>query len=364
MKKIGFLKMNCQKQSVDRYFIEDCRLKILNISDLEKYDSQKMYKIYDQWPKIALESFESQKEIINFQDIDHIVFAGMGGSGALGDVFAAILSKTNIHVTVVKGYTLPKTVDSKTLVITTSVSGNTIEALTILEATLNLACKTISFSSGGKMEEFCRINELEHRKILFYHSPRASFVSFLFAMLKILKNIINVENQDITECIKHLEKTQKKICTKNLTKENPALELAEWMTEFPIIYYPHGLESAAIRFKNSLQENSKMHVITEDVVEACHNGIVAWEKKSKLKPILIKGEKDYIKTKERWEILKEYFSSRSIDYNEINTVGNSIITKIVYLIYFLDYVSIYKSILLGIDPSPVKAIDFIKERIN
>jgi len=323
-----------------------------------------MYKIYDQWPKIAHKSFESQKELMNFQDIDHIVFAGMGGSGAIGDVFAAILSKTNIHVTVVKGYTLPKTVDSRTLVITTSVSGNTIETLTILESTLNLTCKTISFSSGGKMEEFCKNNKLDYRKILFYHSPRASFVSFLFSMLKILKNIINIKNQDVIECIKYLQKTQEKISTENLTKENPALKLAEWMTEFPIIYYPHGLESSAIRFKNSLQENAKMHVITEDVVEACHNGIVAWERKSKLKPILIKGEKDYVKTIERWEILKEYFTRKSIDYYEINTVGESIITKIVYLIYFLDYVSLYKSILFEIDPSPVEAIDFIKDKID
>ena len=106
-----------------------------------------------------------------------------------------------------------------------------------------------------------------------------------------------------------------------------------------------------------------MHVITENVVEACHNGIVAWEKKSKLKPILIRGKKDYVKTIERWEILKEYFKSESIDYYEIITKGNNIITKIVYLIYFLDYVSIYKAILSEIDPSPVKSIDYIKSKL-
>ena len=349
---------------VDRYFIVDIKLKLLDISALEKYDLQKMYKIYDEWPKIARESFESEEESLNFENIDHIVFAGMGGSGALGDVFAAILSKINIHVTVVKGYILPKTVDSKTLVITTSVSGNTIETLTILESTMNLSCKTISFSSGGKMEDFCKKNKLKYKKISFFHSPRASFVSFLFSMLKILKNITKIKNQDIVECIECLENAQKKISTKNLIKNNPAVELAEWLTEVPVIYYPHGLESSAIRFKNSLQENAKMHVITENVVEACHNGIVAWEKKSKLKPIFIKGEKDYSKTIERWEILKEYFKSKSVDYYEINAEGNNIIAKIVYLIYFLDYVSLYKAILFKMDPTPVKAIDFIKDKIN
>ena len=337
---------------------------MINLDEIKNIDSSNIHKIYDAWPDIARDAYNQNYDEIKFKNIDHIVFAGMGGSGAIGDVFAAILSKMNIHVTVVKGYNLPKTVDSKTLVIITSVSGNTDETLTILKSTMNLTCKTISFSSGGKIEDYCKKNKLEFRKISFLHSPRASFISFLFSMLKILKKITQIKNQDIIECIKCLKNTNEKISTKNLVKNNPALKLAEWLTECPVIYYPHGLESSAVRFKNSLQENTKMHVITENVVEACHNGIVAWEKKSKLKPILIRGKKDYVKTIERWEILKEYFKSESIDYYEIITKGNNIITKIVYLIYFLDYVSIYKAILSKTDPSPVKAIDFIKDRID
>ena len=322
-----------------------------------------MYKIYDEWPKIARESFESEEESIDFHNIDHIVFAGMGGSGTIGDVFAAILSKMNIHVSVVKGYTLPKTVDSKTLVITTSVSGNTIETLTILESAMNLTCKTISFSSGGKMEDFCKKNQLEYKKISFFHSPRASFVSFLFSMLKILKNITKIKNQDVLECIECLENTQEKISTKNLMENNPALKLAEWMTENPVIYYPHGLESAAIRFKNSLQENSKLHVIAEDAIEACHNGIVAWERRTNGQPILLQGIDDYTKTKERWEILKEYFIKSKIDFQEVYSIKGNILSKIINLIYILDYCSIYHAVLSKIDPSPVKSIDFIKEKI-
>ena len=46
------------------------------------------------------------------------------------------------------------------------------------------------------------------------------------------------------------------------------------------------------------------------------------------------------------------------------TEGESILSKIVCLVYLLDYASIYKGILSGINPSPVKSIDFIKERIE
>src|SRR5438094_9166578 len=98
---------------------------VLNPSFLNKYDPSGMYKIYDIWPEMAQESYDSKIDVVDFQDIDHIVFAGMGGSGSIGDIFSSILSNTNVHVSVVKGYVLPKTVDSNTLVVATSVSGDT-----------------------------------------------------------------------------------------------------------------------------------------------------------------------------------------------------------------------------------------------
>ncbi len=106
-----------------------------------------------------------------------------------------------------------------------------------------------------------------------------------------------------------------------------------------------------------------MHAITEDVMEACHNGIVSWDKPSVVKPILIQGVDDYIKTKERWKILKEFFEVKEIDYKEIYSVKGSILSKLINLIYLLDYATIYRSILSETDPTPIDAIDFIKKRL-
>jgi glucose/mannose-6-phosphate isomerase len=256
-----------------------------------------MYSIYDRWPEIAKNAYNSNVIPADFKNIEHIVFAGMGGSGALGDIFSSILSKTNVHVTLVKGYILPKTVNSDTLVITTSVSGNTIE------------------------------------------------------------------KQDIFESIEELEILNKKIASTNLTKNNPSLQLAEWIKGIPMIYYPWGLQAAAIRFKNSLQENAKIHAIAEDVLEASHNGIVSWEKPSIVQPILLEGEDDFIKTKERWKILKEYFKENNVDYIEIKSIKGNILSKLITMIYLLDYTSIYHAVLAKIDPTPISSIDFIKKRL-
>lgn len=336
---------------------------MLDFSLLEKIDSQLMHQIYDKWPEIASESYDSKLDACDYIGIDHVVFAGMGGSGALGDIFSSILSKTKIHVTVVKGYLLPKTVDSNTLVVTTSVSGNTAETLSVLNNASQMDCKIIAFSSGGKMEKYCDSKKLEFRKISLVHSPRASFTAYLYSMLKVLEGILPVEKNDVSESIIQLKQLRNKISSSNLSEENSALALARWIKGIPIIYYPWGLQAAAIRYKNSLQENAKIHAMAEDVVEACHNGIVAWERKSTIQPILIEGEDDYAKTKERWNIVKNYFKDNNIDFWEIKSIKGGILAKLIQLIYLLDYSSIYLGCLNNVNPSPINSIEYIKKRL-
>ena len=335
----------------------------MKIENLEKIDSKKMYQTYDKWPEIAKNSFDNDFEKFDTKGIDHIVFSGMGGSGSIGDVVSAILSKEDIHVSNVKGYHLPKTVDSNSLVVATSISGNTKETLTVLEKAQKTDAKIAVFSSGGMIQKFSETNNLFFQEISMIHSPRASFPKFLFSILNILKEIIPIKEIDIKEAISSLEITRNSIFSNNLTEENISLKLAEWIKEIPLIYYPWGLQSAAIRFKNSLQENSKTHVITEDVIESCHNDIVAWEKNSNVQPILIRGNDDHIKTIERWDILKEFFNDKKIEFFEIKSIDGNILSKLVNLVYSLDYASIYYAVLNKIDPSPVSAIDFVKNKL-
>ena len=319
-------------------------------NEIDTVDSQKMHRVYDNWPEIAKKYFSKTFSKIEIKDIDHIVFAGMGGSGAIGDVFSSILSKSDMHVSVVKGYELPRTVDKNTIIVTTSISGNTTETLSILDSAEKTNAKIVALSSGGKMEEFCKKRKMDFYKILY-------------ASLNVLEDIVPVKKMDIDESIQSLFNIRKSISSQNLTETNQALQIAQWLENIPVMYYPWGLQSTAIRFKNSMQENAKTHVIVEDVIETCHNGIVAWNKLNKFQPILLQGKDDHVKTKERWKIIKEFFQEKDIKYKEIFSPEGNVLSKITSLIYLLDYVSIYKAIISNIDPTPVKEIDFIKQRL-
>jgi len=323
-----------------------------------------MYKVYDIWPQIAEQSYDSKLDMADFKNIDHVVFVGMGGSGALGDIFSSILSKTKIHVAITKGYHLPHTVDAKTLVVTTSISGNTVETLSVLDSARKAACNIIAFSAGGRMKQYCIKHKIEYRDLPYFHSPRASFTGFLYSILRVLDPILPVKQVDVKDSILELKKIQKKISSEHLNEKNPSLNLAEWIIGIPLIYYPFGLQAAAIRFKNSLQENTKIHAMAEDVLEASHNGIVAWEKRSSAQPILLEGKDDYIKTKERWAILKNYFNENEIEYWEISSVKGNILSKLINMIYLLDYATIYRAVLSKVDPSPINSIEYVKSRLH
>ena len=336
----------------------------MNIEDIQKFDPQKMYQTYDDWPTYAKNALKKEFSKVQFKDVDHVVLAGMGGSGAIGDIISAILSRENIHVSNVKGYLLPKTVDKKTLVIATSISGNTKETLSILDYKSKSDAEFVAISSGGVMKEKCFNNSITHYDIPMIHSPRASFGVFLYSILNIFEDVLPIEKAEVSESIQKMNELEKKINSKNLSQENPALSLAKNINSSPLIYYPDGLKAAAIRFKNSLQENAKIHASIEDVIEASHNSISTWENENNLKPILLQGTDDFLKTKERWEIIKEYFSTKNIHFEEVYSVEGNIISKLVCLIYLLDYTSIYLAVLSKTDPTPVDAIDFVKKKLR
>jgi glucose/mannose-6-phosphate isomerase len=178
-----------------------------------------------------------------------------------------------------------------------------------------------------------------------------------------LNSILPINENDILSSIDSLFEIHKQISSSNLTDSNPAINLANWIVGIPLIYYPYGLQSAAIRLKSALQENSKTHAIAEDIIEACHNGIVAWETSSVVQPILLRGSDDYFKTKERFLIIEQFFTEKNIDFKIINSVEGNILAKIFSLIYLFDYVSIYRAISTHADPSPVKSINYIKRKL-
>ena len=55
---------------------------------------------------------------------------------------------------------------------------------------------------------------------------------------------------------------------------------------------------------------------------------------------------------------------KKIEYMKIQLIEGNILSKIVNLNYLLDYSSIYTAVLNKIDPSPVKSIEYMKNKLQ
>jgi len=336
--------------------------KMFDSHTIQRNDPQGMQKLYDMWPEIARESFEMTQDYIDFKNPNHVVFAGMGGSGLVNEILISLYSKNQDQISKVNGFDIPEHLTSNDVFIATSVSGNTLETLTALDSARKIGCRIIAFSSGGKIEDYCKKYGLEHRVIPIFHSPRTSFTSFLYSMLSVLRPILPITEGDVRESLVELSRLKQKIYSLNLTETNPALNLADWFPKNPVIYYSKTLEASAVRLKNSFNENAKSHAITNELLEACHNDIVSWELPTTFKPIMIRAKNDDKRIVETWEIMKEFFEEKKIDYKEIFSNNGKILSQLVGLIYLFDYSTIYYAIKCGINPSPIVSTEFFKNK--
>ena len=58
------------------------------------------------------------------------------------------------------------------------------------------------------------------------------------------------------------------------------------------------------------------------------------------------------------------FIEKKIEYHEIFSENGNILSKLVCLIYLLDFSSIYHAVINKIDPTPVTPIDEIKKKLS
>lgn len=322
---------------------------------------------YDHWPQYCKEAYEMNADL-DCNDINQIIFTGMGGSATSGEIISYLFNhKKSLKVQVAKGYHLPNGVDNKTLIIASSVSGNTEETLSTLMEAIKYDAKVIAISSGGKMEKLCKERLINHVKIKMLGLPRATLPYLLYVQLRIIRNLVNVTDGLVFESIRDLKQLSTKIRSSSEIQSNAAKQLAVWMINgLPACYCSPLVRPVANRFKNSLNENAKMHAIIDDILESSHNAIEAWSCKSEitLKPILVPCSNDDQNVNRRFKIVEQYLTSKGYDVYKVPKIGSNLLGNMLCLVYFLDYVSIYLAFLRNIDPSSTPSIDFIKNNLN
>ena len=273
---------------------------------------------------------------------------------------------------VLKDYKLPGYVDSKTLVIGASISGETRETISAcIEAKTKKDASVVSISAGGALMNISKKYNIPHTKVQLALMPRASLLYALLPAVNLLANLklIKSPKNEFKDMMNLLEIKSKKINKEIEYEKNIAKQIANDILELdnpPTIYSGQTLYAPGYRFKASLNENSKIRAQHILLPELCHNEIQSWgkNKDNKITSIFLRDDDESLEQRERFESLSQILIKMDIKPLEIYTEGETKLGRIIDLIYLLDYVSLYLAILKDIDPTPTPNIDEIKKLLK
>ena len=338
-------------------------------------DKDDMYQSIWDFPENIIDAIELSENITlknEYREVNNIIIAGMGGSAIGGDVVCSLIkNEIKIPFVVNRGYDLPAWANSSTLIICSSYSGNTEETISILEEAKSLGAKVIGITTGGVLESLCKNYSFDFVNIPSGLQPRAALAFSFIPLLYILKktSLINVVVKDWLESSVDLIKSKRE--EYSLDKENnPVYQLANKLyNKLPIIYADSGsLETVAVRLKGQICENSKILAYHSIYPEMNHNEIVGWENNeeyfSNYYVLWLMDEEMNSRNKSRKNIISEILSDLNVSQQEIEVDGNSFKERFLLLIHYGDWLSYWCGILHNTDPSPVKNIQTLKDKLS
>jgi glucose/mannose-6-phosphate isomerase len=296
-------------------------------------------------------------------DINNILICGLGGSGIGGSIITDIVNDViSVPITATKGYEVPKFVNKNTLVIACSYSGNTEETIEAVEKCLKKNTEVSVITSGGKLKEIALEKNLNHIIIPGGHPPRAMFgygFTELFFVLKNYNLINNDFENDFKNAISLLDKEKEniKILARSIAKK--------LYKKTPVIYTSEGFEGVAIRFRQQINENSKMLCWHHVVPEMNHNELLGWRTNVEgLAVVFLRNKNDYYRNQTRLDINKSVISKYTDDILEVWSKGDSLIETSLYHINVGDWVSWYLSEHNNVDAIEIDVINFLKDKLS
>jgi glucose/mannose-6-phosphate isomerase len=298
-----------------------------------------------------------------------IVVAGMGGSAIGADILRSYLADRGRRpVFVCRDYCLPAFAGRDTLVVISSYSGNTEEALSCLEDAAERGTRLVCISTGGSVLERARGLGVPFAVIPAGLPPRGA-LGYSFAPLLALASCVGLYEHDqdeYDECVEVLERLVALYSARD--GGNEAISLArKFLNRVPVIYTSSRIDTVGVRWKGQFSENSKKLAFANVLPEMNHNEIMGWEiEDSAIRPgvVFLRWAGDNEQMAKRFTFIGEAVKSWGDLCGNYTGDGDGLLSQMFSLIVLGDYVSFYLALMRGVDPTPVGTIEKLKMRLK
>jgi glucose/mannose-6-phosphate isomerase len=221
--------------------------------------------------------------------------------------------------------------------------------------------QVVCITSGGKIKELADQNNFDTIIIPGGKPPRSCIGYSLVQLLKVIEFNEFVK----TNLLAQVETSITLLNKENTSIKNEAMTIAKLLVDKLTVIYSLGTcEGVAVRFRQQINENSKMLCWHHTLPEMNHNELVGWTTKNEnIAVVTFKTSFDYERTIKRYEICKELFSKYSSSVTDITAKGNSKLEQYLYLINIGDWISCYIADIRNIDPIEVDVITNLKNEL-
>jgi glucose/mannose-6-phosphate isomerase len=308
-------------------------------------------------------------------DFDHIVTLGMGGSGITGDIVQAVGTATlPVPLTVLKHYRTPAFVGSRTLAFALSYSGDTEETVEMARGALAAGAHLVTISRGGTLRDLAAESGSLHipcpDDIVM---PRLALGALLAPLLVVLfrMGMMPEAHAGLLRAQQQLARRRDRCRPDADASRNPARELARKLDRtIPVVYGSGGLGGvAALRWKQSFNENAKAPAYWNEYPELDHNEVCGWGQHGDVTRqvftlVELRHGLEHPRLEQRAVATRELIEEAVCQVLTVEAEGEGRIAQVLDLIYVGDWTSYYSALANDVDPGPIDAIMQLKAALG
>jgi len=298
----------------------------------------------------------------NIETCDAFTIGGMGGSGLIAGVVRALDPKLDIVAH--HEYGLPtflKDDSEDRLFIAISYSGNTEETVTFLEEAVKEDLPTAVISTGGKLLEIAKDNEIPYIEL-----PNEG-IQPRMALGYILRSTLKLMGEE--ELFKATEKLAESFNPEQFEKRGK--ELAKTLEgKVPVIYSSRKNQSLAYNWKIKFNETGKIPAFYNTFPELNHNEMTGFdvidstrELSEKTHFIILKDKEDHERIQKRMEALTDLYKKRGLGVTTIEIEGDNRIERIFNTLTIADWTALYTAESYGVEAEQVPMVEEFKKLI-
>lgn len=310
--------------------------------------------------------------------VDNIVIPGMGGSAFAPEIVKTLFFKEiKVPYEIVRGYHLPGYVNKRSLIVISSYSATTKEAISCGIEAIKMGCPVLVICSHREENELFLLAKKEKLPGYIFKEtynpglqPRfgSGYMVYGHVALLLKAGLINLKFAELSEAILRADKLNKFTSGIGI-KDNKAKQMAKELSgSFPILVASEFLEGAIHGFANQLNESSKMNSAFHYIPELNHHRMEGLEfpKEFKSTGVFVFYPSDLYskRVQKRYPITKDVIEKNGFRILEFKPQGGNKIVQTLEIMIFNSYVSFYLAMLNQKDPSNIPWVDYFKEKLG